>query len=160
MNISNEKVVSIHYTLTDEEGEVLDSSEGKDPLNYIQGTNAIIPGLENALEGKTEGDKFNVTIPPEEAYGKRNENNIGYIDRKNFGDIKEIHPGQQFQMQSQNGPVIIRVLEVNDDKVKVDANHDLAGKTLNFEVEVMNVRDATKEELDHGHVHGPGGHQH
>ncbi len=160
MNISKEKVVSIHYKLTNNDGQVLDSSEGRDPLSYIQGSKNIIKGLEDALEGKTTGDKLNVTVPPEEAYGLREEEKVQAIPKSSFGEIQEIQPGQQFQMQTQAGPVIISVVEVQGDQVLIDANHPLAGETLNFEVEVTNVRDASQEELDHGHVHGPGGHQH
>lgn len=160
MNVAKEKVVSIHYKLTNNDGEVLDSSEGREPLNYIQGMNNLIPGLENALEGKTTGDKFDVTIPPAEAYGERREDGVQPIPRTAFGEIQEIQPGQQFQMNSENGPVLITVVDVKDEEVVVDTNHPLAGETLNFEVEVMKVRDASAEEIEHGHVHGEGGHHH
>ncbi|MCF8240868.1 MAG: peptidylprolyl isomerase [Melioribacteraceae bacterium] len=160
MDIQNEKVVSIHYKLTNNEGEVLDTSEGKDPLNYIQGKQNIIPGLEKALEGKTTGDKINVTVQPAEAYGEYREEMIQQIPRTAFGEIERIEPGMQFQMNTQNGPVIVTVTKVEEENVTIDANHPLAGKELTFDVEVMEVRDASEEELSHGHVHGPDGHAH
>ncbi len=159
MQIANEKVVSINYTLTDIDGKVLDSSKGN-PLVYLQGKNNIIPGLENALVGKSIGDKLNVSIPPEEAYGEFREDMIQEIPKTAFGEITDIQPGMQFQMNSPNGPLVITVQEIKKENVVVDANHPLAGETLNFDVEVMDVRDASAEELEHGHVHGPNGHAH
>ncbi len=153
MQIANDKVVSIHYTLKDNDGKILDSSEGKDPLKYIQGKQNIIPGLENAMEGKSVGDKFNVKVEPNEGYGERNDQMVVSIPRTSFGEIKDINPGMQFQLNSQNGPVVVTVVETDDENVKVDANHPLAGVELNFDVEVMDIREATTEELDHGHVH-------
>jgi len=153
MQIANDKVVSIHYTLKDNDGKILDSSEGKDPLKYIQGKQNIIPGLENAMEGKSVGDKFNVKVEPNEGYGERNDQMVVSIPRTSFGEITDINPGMQFQLNSQNGPVVVTVVETDDENVKVDANHPLAGVELNFDVEVMDIREATTEELDHGHVH-------
>lgn len=159
MQVANDKVVSINYTLTDIDGKVLDSSKGN-PLVYLQGRNNIIPGLENALTGKAKGEELNVSIPPEEAYGEFREDMIQEIPKTAFGEITDIQPGMQFQMNSPNGPLVITVQEVKEENVVVDANHPLAGETLNFDVEIMDVREATKEELDHGHVHGPNGHHH
>lgn len=159
MQVANDKVVSINYILTDIDGKVLDSSKGN-PLVYLHGRNNIIPGLENALEGKATGDKLNVSVPPEEAYGEFREDMIQDIPKSAFGEITDIQPGMQFQMNSPNGPLVITVQVVNEETVTVDANHPLAGETLNFDVEVMDVREATEEELDHGHVHGPNGHHH
>ena len=153
MQVSNQKVVSIHYTLTDSEGQILDTSSGREPLAYIQGMQNIIPGLENALEGKTVGDKVHVVIPPEEAYGKRNDDLMQAIPRSAFGDIEDIQPGMQFQMETANGPVVITVLKTEGDQVFIDGNHPLAGQELTFDVEIMDVRDATAEEIAHGHVH-------
>lgn len=153
MQIANDKVVSIHYTLKDNDGKILDSSEGKDPLKYLHGKQNIIPGLENAMEGKSIGDKFNVKVEPSEGYGERNDQMVVSIPRTSFGEIEEINPGMQFQLNSQNGPVVVTVVETDDENVKVDANHPLAGVELNFDVEVMEIREATDEELDHGHVH-------
>jgi len=153
MQITKDKVASIHYTLTDSEGQILDSSNGREPLSYIQGRNNLIVGLEKALEGKSEGDKIHVTIPPEEAYGNRSEELVQSIPREAFGDIKDIQPGMEFQMNTETGPLIIRVIDVNDQQVLVDGNHPLAGQALTFDVEVMSVRDASPEEIEHGHVH-------
>lgn len=153
MQVENDKVVSIHYTLKDNDGKVLDSSEGKEPLKFLQGKQNIIPGLENAMDGKSVGDKFNVKVQPNEGYGERNDQMVVTIPRTSFGEIKDINPGMQFQLNSQNGPVVVTVVEVDDENVKVDANHPLAGVELNFDVEVLDIREATQEELDHGHVH-------
>ncbi len=153
MQVSNQKVVSIHYTLTDNEGQILDTSSGREPLSYIQGMQNIIPGLENALEGKTPGEKVHVVIPPAEAYGERNEELIQAIPRSAFGDIEDIQPGMQFQMETQSGPLVITVTKTEGDQVFVDGNHPLAGQQLTFDVEIVDVRDATEEEIAHGHVH-------
>ena len=160
MQVSAQKVVHIHYTLTSEEGEVIDSSEGHGPLAYIHGHGNIIPGLENALLGKMAGDKIKVTIPPEEAYGPRDENLIQTVPIDAFHGVDEILPGMQFHTETPNGVELVTVIDVQDDHVILDGNHPMSGLTLNFDVEVIDVRDATEEELDHGHVHGEGGHHH
>ena len=160
MQISAEKVVHIHYTLTNEEGDVLDSSEGHDPLAYIHGMGNIIPGLENALAGRQVGDRFDVSIAPEEAYGLRDDELIQAVPRSAFEGVDEIEPGMQFHAESPEGMQLVTVIDVMDDEVILDGNHPMAGMTLNFAVEVTDIRDATSEELDHGHVHGPGGHHH
>ncbi len=160
MLVSAQKVVSIHYTLTNEDGDVIDSSEGHEPLAYIHGYGNIIPGLENALTGKTAGDAFEVSIPPEEAYGLRDDGLIQAVPKSAFQGVDEILPGMQFQSESPNGMQLVTVVEVQGDTVILDGNHPMSGQTLNFEVEVTDVRDATEDELAHGHVHGPGGHHH
>lgn len=160
MQISDKKVVSIHYTLTNDAGEVIDSSEGREPLPYLAGAGNIIPGLENALNGKSAGDKLEVSVTPEEGYGERHEQMIQEVPRSAFEGVDDIQVGMHFQAQSDHGPVSVVVTALTDDTVTVDGNHPLAGENLNFAVEVMEVRDATEEELEHGHVHGPGGHQH
>jgi FKBP-type peptidyl-prolyl cis-trans isomerase SlyD len=160
MQISDNKVVSIHYTLTNNKGEVLDSSSGKAPLSYLHGKNNIISGLENALSGKAVGDKFNISIPPEEAYGKHDKSLIQTIPKSVFQGVEAIEPGMQFQAKSDHGTQIVTITKVDGDKITVDGNHALAGETLTFDVEVTNIREATKEELQHGHVHGPEGHHH
>ncbi|MCU0356454.1 MAG: peptidylprolyl isomerase [Cyclobacteriaceae bacterium] len=159
MQISKHTVVSIHYTLRDNEGSVLDSSEGRDPLLYIQGIGNLIPGMEEGLEGKAKGDKLSIKVSPEKGYGVRSEELIQKVPRAAFGD-QEVRPGMQFQAQSQHGTQVVTVTEVGLENVTVDGNHPLAGVELNFSVEVMDVREATADELDHGHVHGPGGHHH
>ena len=160
MAITKDKVVSIDYTLTGENGQVLDSSKGKEPLAYLHGANNIIPGLESALEGKAAGDQLNVSIPPERAYGTRDERMVQAVPRTAFQGVADIQPGMQFQAQTQQGARLITVVGVEGDQVTIDANHPLAGATLNFDVKVVDVRDATEQEKSHGHVHGPGGHQH
>jgi FKBP-type peptidyl-prolyl cis-trans isomerase SlyD len=160
MQIAKHKVVGINYTLTDQGNTVLDSSAGGDPLVYIHGNGHIIPGLENALIGKAVGDKLEVTVPPQEAYGPRNEALKQTVPRDRFEPGADIQAGTRFQAPTENGVEIVTVTHVDDDSVTIDANHPLAGMTLNFSVEVVEVRDASAEELSHGHVHGPGGHHH
>lgn len=158
MKIAKGKVVSIDYTLTDESGEILDSSKGHAPLSYIQGQGNIIPGLENSLEGRSAGENFKVTVPPKDAYGEREEGKTMQIDRDHFKGVTDLEVGMQFHAQGSGGTQVVTVIGLDGDMVKVDANHPLSGRTLNFDVSVVAVRDATKEELEHGHVHGPGGH--
>jgi FKBP-type peptidyl-prolyl cis-trans isomerase SlyD len=159
MQIAKHTVVSIHYTLRNDEGTVLDSSTGKDPLHYIQGIGNLIAGMEEGLEGKQKGDKLEIKVSPEKGYGERNDDLIQKVPRSSFGD-QDVRPGMQFQAQSSQGAQVVTVTEVGLENITVDGNHPLAGVPLNFSVEVMEVRSATKDELDHGHVHGPGGHHH
>jgi FKBP-type peptidyl-prolyl cis-trans isomerase SlyD len=159
MQIAKHTVVSIHYTLHNDEGTVLDSSAGKDPLHYIQGIGNLIPGMEEGLEGKQKGDKLEIKVSPEKGYGERNDDLIQKVPRSAFGD-QEVRPGMQFQAQSNHGAQVVTVTEVGLENITVDGNHPLAGVALNFSVEVMDVRSATPDELEHGHVHGPGGHHH
>jgi len=158
MQVNDKKVVYIHYTLKNKEGAVLDSSSPEAPLAYIHGKGNIIPGLEKALAGKSEGDTFNIHIKPEEAYGQRNETLVQAVPRDAFKEVDDLQEGMQFQAQTPNGPQLITVTEIEEDQVIVDANHPLAGETLDFDVEVVDVREATAEELDHGHVHTPDSH--
>ena len=161
MQISKNKVATIDYTLTNPDGQVLDTSKGAQPLTYLHGVGGIIPGLENALEGKAKGEQVVVTIPPEQAYGTRNDQLIQEVPRKAFQGVQNIQPGMQFRAQGPQGQMqVVTVVGVQDETVRVDANHPLAGVTLNFDVNVVDVRDATQDELAHGHVHGPGGHSH
>ncbi len=153
--IGPETVVSMHYTLTNDAGETLDSSEGQDPLAYLHGAGNIIPGLEDALAGKTTGAKVKASIAPEEGYGVRQEEMIQAIPREMFA-AEDIQPGMIFQAEGH----MLTVVSVTDAEVTVDGNHPLAGQTLHFDVEIVEVRPASAEELEHGHVHGPGGHQH
>jgi FKBP-type peptidyl-prolyl cis-trans isomerase SlyD len=161
MLIAQDKVVLIHYTLTDEAGKVLDSSSGGDPLAYIHGQGNIIPGLEKALEGQEPGATLNVRVEPAEGYGERDDSLVQQVPRRAFGGVKDVQPGMQFHAQTSQGQArVVTVTHVQGDMVTVDGNHPLAGEVLNFDVEVTDVRDATEEELEHGHVHGPGGHHH
>ena len=156
MQIGKEKVVSIHYTLTDNSGNVLDSSKGASPLLYIQGIGNLIPGMEEGLEGRAKGDKLQIKVAPEKGYGTRDDKMIQKVPRSAFGG-QEVKKGMQFQ--AGHGQVVT-VTDVGLDSITVDGNHPLAGVELNFDVEVMDVRSATSDELAHGHVHGPGGHHH
>ena len=159
MNISKNSVVSIHYTLTDDNNQTLDSSNGSDPLVYLHGARNVIPGLEEALEGKKQGDKFKVSITSDKAYGPYMDEMVQSVPKDQFpqGDVQV---GMRFQAHTPNGPVVLTVVEVKDTEVIVDGNHPLAGQNLHFDLEVTNVRAATEEEMSHGHVHGPGGHNH
>jgi FKBP-type peptidyl-prolyl cis-trans isomerase SlyD len=162
MTITKNKVALIHYTLKDESGEVLDSSEGREPLAFIQGIGNIIEGLEEKLEGKTVGDRIETTISPEKAYGLRSEENVHIVPLSSFqadGDEKLVE-GMQVRVETNEGVSLADVAKIDGEEVTLDLNHPLAGETLHFTVEVIDVRDATKQELEHGHAHGPGGHHH
>lgn len=160
MQIARNKVVSIHYTLRDEQGTVIDSSSGRGPLAYLHGKGNIIPGLEQALAGKGAGDKLDVTVAPEQGYGARDERLVQIIPRSRLPAGTELRSGMQLRTNGPRGPRVVTVMKVERDFVTVDGNHPLAGRTLHFSVEVAEVRKATHEEVAHGHVHGPGGHQH
>lgn len=147
------------YTLKNDEGEVVDSNSGSEPLSFLQGHGNIITGLEEALEGLTSGDKHSVSVAPEKGYGIRQEALVQQLQREQFGE-DEPKVGMQFHAQGEHGPFIVTVTEVAGNTVTVDANHPLAGENLHFDVEITEVREAQQEELDHGHVHGPGGHHH
>jgi FKBP-type peptidyl-prolyl cis-trans isomerase SlyD len=154
MVISKNKVASIHYTLRDNEGTIIDSSEGRDPLQYLHGAGNLIPGMEEGLEGKSQGEKLDLKIEPEKGYGEKDENLIQAVPRSAFGD-QEVKPGMRF---STNQGGVVTVTDIGPDTITVDGNHPLAGVPLNFAVEIMEVRNATDEEISHGHVHGAGGH--
>lgn len=156
MQITKHKVAAIHYTLTDNEGNILDSSAGREPLSYIHGIGNLIPGMEEGLEGKVKGDKFNIKVNPEKGYGVKSDDLLQEVPRSAFGDQK-VEVGMQFQT---NRGGVVTVTKVGLETITVDANHPLAGVELNFAVEVMEIRNATEDELAHGHVHGPGGHHH
>lgn len=157
--IQNDQVVSFHYTLTDATGEVIDKSEGQ-PLVYLHGAGNIIPGLENALTGKKVGDKLVVNVPAAEGYGEYSVELVQEVPRNMFQGVDQIQPGMQFQAQTDEGIQVVTVKDVTDTAVIVDGNHPLAGQDLNFDVEIVEIRPASQEELDHGHVHGAGGHHH
>jgi FKBP-type peptidyl-prolyl cis-trans isomerase SlyD len=156
MHISQNKVASIHYTLTDNDGKVLDSSAGREPLNYIHGAGNLIPGMEEGMEGKIKGDKFNLKVSPEKGYGVKSDKLMQQVPRSAFG-AQPIEIGMQFQ--TNNGQVVT-ITKIGLDSITIDGNHPLAGVELNFAVEVLEVRNATPDEISHGHVHGPGGHHH
>ena len=160
MQIAQDKVVLIHYTLKNDSGEVIDSSSGGDPLAYIHGQGNIVPGLEKALEGKQVGDTLSVKVGPAEGYGERDDKLVQQVPRRQFGSAN-VQPGMQFHAQTSGGHTrVVTVTRIVGDMVMVDGNHPLAGENLNFDVEVTEVREPSEEELAHGHVHGPGGHHH
>jgi len=160
MNIENKKVVSFHYTLKNAQGEQIESSRDRDPMVYLHGLGSIIPGLEKAMAGKKAGDSFEVVVEPAEAYGERNESGIQRIPAKHFKHAERLEVGQPVILQTQQGQVQVTVVKVGRFNIDVDRNHPLAGQTLTFDVEVTDVREATAEELEHGHAHGPGGAHH
>ena len=160
MQISKHKAVAIEYTLTNDSGEVIDTSEGQDPLSYLHGAGNLISGLEQALEGKSAGDELKVTISPEDAYGQRIDELVQIVPRDRFEGADELEVGMRFHASSDHGETLVTITDVSDDEVTVDGNHPLAGETLHFEVKIVDVRDASEEEVEHGHIHGPGGHDH
>lgn len=147
MEITKDKYAAFHYTLKDVNGVELDSSAGTEPLGYVHGRGYLIPGLEAQLEGKKAGDKFSCTIQPKDGYGERDERLVAELPRDRFDTDVEIETGMQFQVMTPAGPTIVTVIEVNGDRIKIDGNHEMAGKVLNFDIEVVEVRDTTEEEL-------------
>jgi FKBP-type peptidyl-prolyl cis-trans isomerase SlyD len=160
LEISKDKVVEINYTLKDNDSNILDSSEGQAPLVYIHGNGNLIPGLESALEGKETGNKIQAKIKPEDAYGVRDDSLVETVSLKQFENADDVKEGIQFQIQTNDGVRLATVTKVDGDDVSIDMNHPLADVELNFDVEIMSIRDASAEELEHGHVHGEGGHHH
>lgn len=161
MTIKENSVVTMHYELKDSDGEILDSSKGQDPLVYMHGANNIIIGLEEQLVGKKVGDTVNAAVSPEKGYGVPAEALIQKVPTESFGEeIKDIEVGMRFQAETEQGPVPVVVTSIEDGIVTVDGNHPLAGKELHFVCSISEIRDASAEEIEHGHVHGPGGHQH
>jgi FKBP-type peptidyl-prolyl cis-trans isomerase SlyD len=160
MQIGDQKVVTLHYTLTDNDGRVIDKSEDGS-FAYLHGASNIIPGLEDALTGKSAGEEMSVSVLPEQAYGVRDESMLQQVPKNMFEDASQIAVGSQFHAQGPNGEMlVVTVLEVEEEHVVVDGNHPLAGVELNFDVKIIDVRDASEEEVEHGHVHAPGGHHH
>lgn len=159
--IKQHSVVTIHYELKNSEGDVLDSSKGQDPLVYLHGAGNIIVGLEEQLIGKKVGDVIEAIVSPEKGYGLPVDALIQTVPREAFGDeIEKVEVGMRFQAETEQGPVPVVVTAMDEKTVTVDGNHPLAGQELHFTVSVSEIREASKEEIDHGHVHGPGGHQH
>ncbi len=160
MQIAERTVASFHYTLTDDAGTVLDSSAGHEPMAYLHGAGNIVPGLEKAMAGRAAGDRFDVVVAPEEGYGTPNDLLVQTVPLEAFQGVDQVEPGMQFTAQTPQGPLSVVVTQVQDGMVTVDGNHPLAGKALHFAIEVVEVRDASLEEVMHGHVHGAGGHHH
>ena len=160
MQIAQNSVAAFHYTLTDDQGQVIYSSEGREPLTYLHGSGQIVPGLEKQMEGRKSGDKFTADVAPEDGYGVHHAELMQEVPKEAFQGVAYIQPGMQFQGRGPQGEINVTVTKVEDDKVFIDGNHPLAGQTLHFAIEVTDVRTATEEELAHGHVHGEGGHHH
>ena len=154
MNIADKCVVSFHYTLTNDDGEQLDASTGRDPLKYLHGASNIVSGLEQALNGKKAGDALKVSVQPKDGYGEVNPEMIQTVPRSAFEGVDEIRPGMQFQAEGGQGQVqLITVEDVTDEGIKVNGNHPLSGQVLHFDVTIEDVREASEEELTHGHAH-------
>jgi FKBP-type peptidyl-prolyl cis-trans isomerase SlyD len=152
MQVADNLVVSIDYTLTNSDDEQLDSSKGQEPLAYLHGANNIVQGLEDALTGKSVGDMFTVTIEPEKAYGLYHEDMQQITDKSMFGGVDNLKVGMMFNADVNHGTGVVSITKIDGDKITIDGNHPLAGETLTFEVEVVDIREATTEELDHGHI--------
>lgn len=157
MEVEQNAVVTFDYTLTDQRGQVIESTEGDEPLAYLHGHRNIIAGLEKALEGKAEGDRIHVSLPPAEAYGDRDEALVQTLPRSAFEGVDKLEVGMTFHAQAGEDDHVVQVTDVSEDGVTVDGNHPLAGEPLTFDVEIKEIRPATEEELQHGHVHGAHG---
>ena len=160
MKIERGRVVTIHYTLRDESGGTVESSRGRDPLAYLHGYGQLIPGLEKVLDGTQAGLSTTVTVPPREAYGERDPKAVIRAEKDSFPDGMEIAAGVEVQADTPDGPLTFVIVGLEGEQVVLDANHPMAGKTLTFDVEVLDVRAATAAEISHGHVHGAHGHEH
>jgi FKBP-type peptidyl-prolyl cis-trans isomerase SlyD len=160
MQVEKNKVVAIDYKLTNSKGEMIDSSSNHGPLLYIQGIGNLIPGLEKELEGKKVGDNVKVTIAPKDGYGERNDSLCQVVPRAQFESTEGLEIGMQFEVETEQGELVVSVTKIEGEDVTVDGNHPLAGVELHFDVTIKEIREASKEELAHGHVHGEGGHHH
>ncbi|WP_319379765.1 peptidylprolyl isomerase [Thiomicrorhabdus sp.] len=159
MTIANDKVALFEYTLTNDAGEQLDASNGN-PLAYLHGHGNIIPGLEKQMEGKTVGDKFTAKVPAAEGYGEKVDQLVQTVPSAMFQGVDKIEVGMRFEAQSEHGMHSVEVIKIEGENITVDGNHPLAGVDLTFDIEITGLRDATEEELEHGHAHGQGGHHH
>jgi FKBP-type peptidyl-prolyl cis-trans isomerase SlyD len=160
VKIEKDRVVAIEYTLSDGDGKLIESSRGSAPLAYVHGARSLLPALEESLEGKVSGDEVKVALTAEQAYGARDESLVFDVKRDQFPPDAELHVGMAVRKQTPEGDLVLHVVAVEEDGVKLDANHPLAGIALEFDVTVADVREASAEELEHGHVHGPGGVDH
>lgn len=156
MQITDKLAVSIHYILTNGAGEQLDSSRDDEPMEYLHGFGQIIPGLENSLVGKVVGDKFTVTVPAADAYGEKRDDMVQVVSMSMFENVDKIEVGMQFHADASEGVNVVTVSKIDGEEVTIDGNHPLAGEDLTFDIEVMNMRPATEDELSHKHIHGAG----
>ncbi len=153
MQITKHKIVAIDYKLTDNEGTLIDSSDGKQPLTYLHGTGQIVPGLERALEGQSTGDQIQVVVDPEDAYGARRDSLLSEVSRSHFAEVDKLEVGMQFRVPTDKGNYhVVTVIDVTDEVVTIDGNHPLAGVTLNFDIAVRDVREASETEIQQGHA--------
>lgn len=160
MPIEKNQVVLFHYSVSDEQGNVVETSRDGEPNAYLHGHGGIIKGLEEALEGRDAGETFSVTVPPEKGYGPRKPDAVQRVPIKHLRGARRWKPGMIAQVQTEQGPRHVVIAKVGHKFADVDTNHPMAGRTLTFDIEVIEVRDAEPEEISHGHVHGPGGHHH
>jgi len=160
LSIKENIVVTLDFTLTDTEGKMIDSSAQTGPIIYIQGSKDVLEGIEKAVEGLKVNNKTDVVIEAQDAYGEYEANNLSTVPKSAFDGFDEIKVGMQLQEETSDGPILVTIKEIQGDQVLVDTNHPLAGQQLRFSLEVIALREATAEELDHGHVHGPEGHSH
>ncbi|MDT8399534.1 MAG: peptidylprolyl isomerase [Pseudomonadales bacterium] len=158
--ISTNQVVQFHYTVRNEQGEILESSRGQQALTFLYGHGNLIPGLEKAMLNKSSGDQFSVTLPPEDAYGPVREGMEQKVSVKHLSGARKWKPGMLAVLDTAHGPQQVRIISIGKFMAEVDFNHPQAGQTLNFDVDIISVREASPEELAHGHVHGAGGHHH
>jgi len=158
--VADGKVVTFHYTLTNDAGEVIDSSRGGSPMPYLHGGQNIVPGLEKELAGKKVGDALKAVVIPEEGYGAHDPELVQDVPRDAFPADAPLEVGMQFMAESPRGPVPLWITDIDGDTITIDQNHPLAGETLHFDVEITEIRDASAEEIQHGHPHGPEGHHH
>lgn len=160
MKVSENKVVIIHFSLKNGHGELLDTTEGEDPMAYIHGMGQMVPGLEKALENKMTGDKIQIKLAPEDGYGVYKKEWVQNFPLSEFGEQDKVTVGAEFEIETEHGFKVGTVIEIKGDEVVTDFNHPLADETLDFDVTIVDIREPTKAELSHGHVHGPGGHHH
>lgn len=160
MNVSKNTVIQLHYTLKDENGKQIESTAGHDPIAYLQGHKNMIPGFEEAMEAKQAGDILDITVTPENGYGHRVEGSVQRVPVKHLRGANKWKKGMVASVFTEQGERQVTIVKMGRFMVDVDTNHPFAGKTLHFNVEILDVRAATAEELDHGHAHGVGGHQH
>lgn len=160
MNIGPNTVAVFHYTLLNDSGEELETSRGGDPSAYLHGASNIIPGLEKAMAGHAAGDIFSATVAPEEAYGLRDPHRLQRVPVKHLLFKGKLRPGMVVQLNTSDGRMPVSVIKAGRHTADIDTNHPLAGQSLTFDIEIVEVREATEEEVAHGHAHGPGGHHH
>ncbi len=160
MQVAKDRVVRFHYVLSDAAGVPIENSHGDSPLAVLWGHGGLIPGVERALEGRVAGDRLEIVVAPDEGYGERRQDLVQRLSKKYFPQPDKLKPGMIVEVRTERGPRAVTVLKVGMSVIDVDGNHPLAGQTLHFAVEVVEVREASKEEIEHGHVHGDGGIEH